>query len=71
MSFIPCGQGLYVGWDIQGSYFLLAELEMLVILYVQGEGLQGLHYVTDYSWFSQWRVMVVCSRASTETGRDS
>jgi hypothetical protein len=52
-----------VGWDIGGSYFLLADFEMLVMLYLHGEGLQVLHHVTNYPWFSQWAVLVICSRA--------
>ena len=41
-----------MGWDIGGSYFLLADFEMLVMLYLHGEGLQVLHYLTDGLWSS-------------------
>jgi hypothetical protein len=46
VCFIPCRQGLYepwgVGWDWgRVTCFLLAEFEMLVMLYLHGEGLQA------------------------------
>jgi hypothetical protein len=41
---------------------LSAEFELLVMLYLHGEGLQVLHYVTDCPWSSQLAVVVTCSR---------
>lgn len=58
------------GMGFGEKYFLLAEFEMLLMLCLHGEGLQMLHYVTHYSWSSQLGVMVTCSRACTETGRE-
>jgi hypothetical protein len=46
-----------------GVYFLLVELEMLVMVCLHGEELQVLHYVTDCPWSSQLVVVVTCSRA--------
>lgn len=46
MSFIPCGQGIYelwgVGWNFVSKYILLAEVKMLVMLYLYGEEFQVL-----------------------------
>lgn len=73
MCFTSCGQGLYepsgAGWDFEGRCFLLAEFEMLGMLYLHREGLQGLYHMTDCPWSSQWGVFFTCSRAATKTSR--
>jgi hypothetical protein len=50
------------------SYWL--SFLMLGMLYFHGEKLQVFSYVTDSLWSSQSDVVVTCSRAGTEIGRE-
>lgn len=51
-------------WDLVGKCFLLAEIKVLVMLCLRGEGLQVLlRYLTD--WSPRLGAMVTCSRAGT------
>lgn len=43
--------------EFRSTFFLLAQFEILVILYLNGEGLK----VPDYH-SPQWGVKIVCSR---------
>lgn len=59
------------GEGFRGRHFPLAQSEMLVMLYLRGEGTRcGVQYVTECPWSSQWGVVVTCSRAGTEMGRE-
>lgn len=55
----------------RGRTFLLAQFEMLVMLYLHGEGLQVFPYVTDRGCLLSGVVMDTCSRASAEMGRET
>jgi hypothetical protein len=60
-----------VGQDLRGGRkcFLLAQFETLVMLSLHGEGLLVLRYVTDCPSSSQIGVVIMYSRAGSETWR--
>lgn len=59
MDYINLGE--WNGTGVGGKCYLLTMVTMLVMLYLHGEGLLVLHFVTDCTWSSQFGVVVIGS----------
>ena len=56
--------------EVIAVFILLAQFEMLVMLYLHEDQLQVLQFMTECLCSFQWGVMVAHSRAGTEMGRE-
>lgn len=57
-----------MGWDLGDRCFLLAEFELLMMLYLHGKGFQVLPKVTDSLWTSQRGVLVIVFQSKRQIG---